>query len=140
MGKDSFEVLMIRRQENMNPVPQVRHFIAAIVMVAGLGSAVAVYLAAGNAADDSVGYAVESGVIYQVDPNDTRTYRRNLELYGGKANVIVDDLRHFFKGLWHGKPLAFTIACVTVPVTLGFLFVTSPVPSEREPEEGDRYL
>jgi hypothetical protein len=31
----------------------------------------------------------------------------------------MDELRRGFIGLWHGKSLAFTVACITVLVSFG---------------------
>ena len=38
--------------------------------------------------------------IYPIMPEDSKLYRHNLEVYGGKLNVIMDDFRRWFVGLW----------------------------------------
>jgi hypothetical protein len=45
-----------------------------------------------------------------------------LELYGGKANVLADELRRWFIGLWHGKSLALTLACIAIIASSGFFY------------------
>jgi hypothetical protein len=115
--------------------PRIRRLVAAIILLIGLGSAVVVYLTAANAPDNGLGYQVENGTIYPMSPGDTKIYRRNMELYGGRANVIVDDIRQWFAGLWHGRHLAYTLTVITVLVVQGFLFVTNPVPLENEHDD-----
>ena len=68
----------------------------------GLGSALAIYLTAGPAPDDLLGR------------EDSRQYLRAMELYGGKANLLVAELLDWFQSLWHGTRLAATVACLTV--------------------------
>ena len=62
-------------------------------------------------------------------PEDSKVYERNLELYGGKANVLADRLRRWFVGLWHGTPLAIIVASVTILASFGVL--TLPITCRR---------
>ncbi|HEY4743742.1 MAG TPA: hypothetical protein VIH45_03730 [Desulfuromonadaceae bacterium] len=105
---------------------------AAGILLVGLGSALAVYLTAGNPPDTVVGYGMENGTLYQIAPEDTKTYSRSLEMYGGKANVLVDEFRQWFVGLWQGRPLAYTIACLTVVLVIALL-----VAAHRQQREDD---
>jgi len=79
----------------------------------GFGSAVWIYLTAESAPGDGLG------------PEDSKQYLRAMELYGGKANVLVGELVHWFQGLWHGRRLAFTVACTTVLVAAAFWLVAA---------------
>ena len=58
-------------------------------------------------------------------PEDSKKYLRDLELYGGKANVLMDQFRRWFMGLWHGKSLAYTIAGITIFISLGTFYVAN---------------
>jgi len=78
------------------------YLISALILLGGLGSAITIYLTAGDDSDSAP------------DFENSKMYMHDLELYGGKANVLANDLRHWFAGLWQGKSLAFTIACITV--------------------------
>ena len=89
--------------------------LAAVILSVGLGSAVAVYFAAGPDSDNPLGY----------DPMQTKTYLHDLELYGGKANVLAAEFREWFTGLWMGRNLAFTIAVLTVLVFLAIRYVAA---------------
>jgi hypothetical protein len=61
-------------------------------------------------------------------PEDSKKYLRDLQLYGGKANVLMDELRRWFVGLWHGKSLAFTIACISIFVSFGVFYAANHLP------------
>lgn len=104
------------------------YFIAAVVLLIGLGSAVLIYLTAEDASDDMMIYEFEH----------SKLYRHDLELYGGKMNVLASEFMHWFEGLWHGKTLALTVACITIVVTFGFLFAAYILPSEGECAANDR--
>ncbi len=97
------------------------YLIAAFTLLLGLSGAVLIYMAAGNEPSDVLGYESVGGHVYPIMPEDSKMYRHDLELYGGKANVLADDLRRWFDGLWHGKSLAFTVACFSILISLGFL-------------------
>ena len=103
------------------------YLISAITLLIGLGSAVFIYLTTENAADSFSGYeALES-----------KKYIRDLELYGGKANVLANEFMGWFDGLWHGKSLAFTVACITIVISLGLFFVAHHMPSGLEADARD---
>ena len=65
-------------------------------------------------------------------PEDSKKYLRDMELYGGKANVLMDQFRRWFIGLWHGKSLAYTIAVISIFMSLGTFYVASHWPSDLE--------
>ena len=103
--------------------------ISAIIMLVGLGSAILIYQTAENDSDSVLGYEIIDGSAYPIRPEDSRTYRRNLELYGGKAAVVADDFNRWFVGLWHGKLLAFMIAGISIFISFGFFFAANRLPS-----------
>ncbi len=108
-----------------------------IILLVGLGSALLLYLTAGNGSDSVLGYAVEGGNVYQIMPENSKMYKHDLELYGGKANVLADELREWFVGLWHGKSLAYTVACISIFISFGFFFVARHSPSDLQSGAGD---
>ena len=57
-------------------------------------------------------------------PGDSKLYRHNLEVYGGKFSVIMDDFRRWFIGLWQGKSLAVIIAGTAILISWA-LFVAA---------------
>ena len=80
------------------------------ILAAGLGSAALVYLFARPQGANPLGY----------EPEDTKRYLRDLELYGGKVNVLATEFTKWWDGLWHGRNLAFTVAWLTLLLALAF--------------------
>ncbi len=101
------------------------HLLSVITLVVGLGSALLIYRAAENDFNNVLGYREEGGSVYPIMPGDSKKYLRDIELYGGKANVIADEFRRWFVGLWHGRSLAYTVACITIAVSFGTFYVAS---------------
>jgi hypothetical protein len=96
--------------------PRPRYKLVTILMLlAGLGSAVAIYLTAGN--PDEIGMVEEF--------EESKRFAHDLELYGGKANLIANKFSRWFEGLWHGQSLAYTVAVLTVVIAVGYFLVAS---------------
>jgi hypothetical protein len=92
------------------------------ILVLGFAAAVVIYLIAQPPPDNPLGY----------DPMDTKKYLHDLELYGGKANILSAQFREWFDSLWHGKQLAYTVAVITVLAAGVFKFFATPLPPEPE--------
>jgi len=88
---------------------RIRQFTAGI-LVAGLGTATAIYVRTPPKGPNPLGY----------EPEDTKRYLRDLELYGGKVNVLATEFTTWWDGLWHGRNLAFTVAWLTLLLALAF--------------------
>ena len=108
------------------------NLISVMILVAGLGSAIFIYRTAGNDSNNVLGYEEGGGSVYPVTPEDSKKYLRDLELYGGKANVLADEFRRWFVGLWHGESLAFTVACISIFISSGFFYAAHHAPSGLE--------
>jgi len=118
---------------------QIRLYIIAVVMLlAGLTGAGIIYLSVEKDSVSFLGYDVEWGTVNPIYPEDSKLYKHNLELYGGKANVLASEFRQWFVGLWHGKSLAFTVASITVAISTGVFFIARRLPSDSGfPNRGD---
>ena len=110
------------------------NLISVIILLVGLGSAVYIYQTAEDDLSSALGYEVVGGSAYPIMPQDSKMYRHDLELYGGKANVLANELTNWFAGLWHGTSLAFTVACITIVIALGFLFFASALKADDQGE------
>jgi hypothetical protein len=108
--------------------------IGAIIMLLGLGSSILIYQSAKDDSDGVLGYEIIDGSAYPIRPEDSRMYKRDLELYGGKAAVVVDDFSRWFVGLWHGKSLAFTVAGSSIFMSFVFFFAATRLPSRIKPD------
>ncbi len=104
--------------------PRTRHYlIAGIILLAGLIGAVVIYLRAGSAPD----------TLLEFSPETSKKYLRDLQLYGGTANVLAVQFQTWFDGLWHGRSLAYTVAVISVVASLGYVFFTVVLPPYRDP-------
>ena len=97
---------------------------AAATAIVGFVSAIWIYLTAPAPLGNPLGY----------EPEDSKQYIRDLERYGGKANVFATELTDWFNGLWHGRRLAFTVACITVLVAGVLLLASIPLPPDPDSE------
>jgi hypothetical protein len=97
-----------------------------IIMMAGLSSAIMIYRAAMAEVNES-GYEVIGGFIYPSAEN-SKKYVHDLQLYGGNAAMLADEFRHWFFGLWYGKTLAFTVACITIVISFALYFIATNLP------------
>lgn len=101
--------------------PQARiRAVTRAILVLGFAAAVVIYLTAQPPPANPLGY----------DPLDTKRYLHDLEVYGGKANVLAAEFRDWFDSLWHGKPLAFTVAALSVIAAFAFKFFATPLPPD----------
>jgi hypothetical protein len=101
---------------------------SALILILGLASAVWIYQTAANASKSILGYEEGGGSVYPVAPEDSKMFTRDLELYGGKANVFAYQLRSWFASLWHGKPLAVIVGCSTILISFGFFYAANHLP------------
>ncbi len=103
--------------------PQTRlRVVAVAVLIAGLVSAVWIYLAAQPPKPNPLGY----------EPEDSKQYLREVQMYGGTANLLATELREWIGSLWHGKRLAYTVAVLSALFASGCFFVASRSPLEDE--------
>ena len=106
------------------------NLIAAIILLIGVGSSVLIYFAADNAADNAL----------INDFEQSKRYRHDLELTGGKTIVLASELANWFEGLWHGESLAYTVAFISIGVSMMVFFVAHHVqsdPSSDLKDDGD---
>lgn len=95
------------------------------ILAVGLASAVVIYLVN----DLWPGEA-------EFELENSKKYLGDLEVYGGKANVLATEFRHWFSSLWHGKSLAFTVAVLSVFLALAYDFFATPLPPADEADTG----
>ena len=79
---------------------------ALVILALGLASALGIYLAA----DDAPASAALA------EMHGSKPYVHQLERFGGKAAVMFDQFNRWFAGLWEGRQLGVTVACITVAV------------------------
>lgn len=102
---------------------------SAIIPLAGLGSAALISLAAMNDPSGEIDYEVMGGFIYPNSGGNSKKYSHDLQLYGGQAAVLADEFMRWFAGLWHGKSLAYTVAGITVFMSIVSMIAAKNLPS-----------
>jgi hypothetical protein len=111
------------------------HLLSATVLLVGLISSVLIYQKADRDERAALGYEAADGSVYPIMPEDSKMYLRDMEQFGGKANVLADEIRRWFVGLWQGKSLAFTVACISIVLSLAGFYAANHLPSN---EKSDR--
>jgi hypothetical protein len=90
--------------------------VAVMILVVGLTTSLWIYLSAAAPDEQS-----------EIGLNESKAYQRQVELYGGKANVLAIEAMDWLRSLTRGRRLAITVACLTVVVAAGFrLFADLP--------------
>lgn len=95
------------------------------LLLLGFASALAIYLLADPTLTDPL----------LGDPRANKKYLHELQVIGGKANMLSAEFQNWFAGLWHGRSLAGTVAVLTAGVTLAFRFLAMH-PGEATPADG----
>jgi len=113
------------------------------VLVAGLTAAAVIFLTANDVATGDVRYEIVNGTVYAIPQLTNKTYRHNLELYGGKAGVLFTEFGDWFEGLWRGRTLGYTVGAISVVMAAAlFLLARLAGPLQAiqgdSPGEGDR--
>jgi hypothetical protein len=107
------------------------YLVAAIILLVGFVSAVVIYVRAGSA----------PATLPEFSADYSKRYLRDLQMYGGTGNVLATEFRLWFDSLWHGKRLAYTVAVITLLLSLGHLFFTvylPPLPSQDSQDDANR--
>jgi hypothetical protein len=114
--------------EQPRPLHAVIYYWGVAILLVGLVGAALIYVFAADDGDTDRASEITSG----------RMYKHNLELMGGKFAVYADQFNQWFAGLWHGRPLAYTVAVLAVAIALGCFWVARlmsvPLPSESDKE------
>ena len=103
--------------------------ISLLLLALGFGAALVIFLIAPPPSEDPL----------LGDPLNNKKYRRELQLIGGKANVLSAELQDWWAAQWEGRLLARSVAVLTVAGVLVFRFVaTHPgaALAERKPPAG----
>jgi hypothetical protein len=90
------------------------------ILIAGLLAALVIYKTAAPPPDDPLG-----------NPEDNKQSLRELEMYGGQANVFAYEIRHWLGSLWQGPRLAFTVAVLAAIVAAGCRLAAIPLPTHE---------
>jgi hypothetical protein len=114
--------------EQPRPLHAVIYYWGVAILLVGLVGAALIYVFAADDGDTDRASEIASG----------RMYKHNLELMGGKFAVYADQFNQWFAGLWHGRPLAYTVAVLAVAIALVCFWVARlvsvPLPNKSDQE------
>lgn len=72
------------------------------------------------------------------DPMDSKKYLRDLEMYGGKINILAVEFNRWFNSLWHGRKLSFTIATMTLLISALLWIIARALSNHTRQTENDQ--
>ena len=111
--------------------------IGAGILIFGLLGAVTIYVTAADQEAETLGYEFVDGVAYPILASESKSYRHDLERFGGKSAILADDVQRWFGGLWHGKRLAWTLALLCTVIALFCLRAARRLPGDHRPRTSD---
>ena len=88
------------------------HQLTALLLAAGLAATALIHALTPPTPPNPLGY----------EATDSKKYLRDLELYGGKVNVLATEFMGWWNDRWHGRNLAVTVAVLTLVGAGGFAF------------------
>jgi hypothetical protein len=94
-----------------------------VVLLVGLSSGVLIWRAQ-DRREKEVDNAQAANPAAPLPPLDSRRYRRDVEIQYGKIGVLIEEAEE----LLHGKPLAKTIAVVSVLTATGLFLIAARLP------------
>jgi hypothetical protein len=97
------------------------YLISVIILLVGLTGALSIYLSSEGPSDNVPMPGLEN----------SKEYLREVEVYGGKANVLAAEFMQWFDGLWHGQQLAYTVACLAIFISFSLAFVAYRLPDSK---------
>src|SRR5271169_4155298 len=106
------------------------YYCGVAILLGGLVGAALIYIFAPDDSSADRAAEIESGKLYEY----------NIERIGGMAAVYAARLNRWLAGLWHGRPLAYTVAVLAVVIALlcfavaRMIFVRLPI----EPDDGHK--
>jgi hypothetical protein len=90
------------------------YFSSAITFLVGISSSIAIYLTAQDA-PESVFYEYEH----------SKRFRHDMEVAGGKLNMLASEMYKEFIGLFEGRTLAYTVAIITIIVCIALIYIAN---------------
>jgi hypothetical protein len=104
------------------------YIISLMILLIGSGSAVLLYQNALHEASDESRYEIIGGFVYPAHGENSKKYVHDLQLYGGQTSMLADEFMRWFAGLWHGKMLAYTTACIAFVLSFVLYVIANNLP------------
>jgi hypothetical protein len=107
------------------------NWLGVTVLVAGLGSATSIWLDQDRLDRQNRAQGSNGGEPLSIE--DSRRYTRDVALYYGETGLLMEKGKRWFKDMTQGKPLAETIAVVSVGGAGGLFYLASRRNPARRP-------
>jgi hypothetical protein len=82
-------------------------------LMIGVGISVTLYQTAEDVGDNAM----------VMEFRNSKAFRHELEVYGGKMSLLGDQFSCWFSGLWQGKQLGVTAGCISVALALALFAI-----------------
>lgn len=99
---------------------------ALFILALGLGAGATIYFTAGD--PEPSAYIIIGDTAQPYDPALSRSYRSQIERFGGKAALLFHDIDRWFASLWVGKRLGLTVICISVATAALFFWIARRSP------------
>jgi hypothetical protein len=97
------------------------YLVTAGILLTGFGAAVAIYLTSDEIPDNPF-----------ADYENSKRFSHEVQRMGGKMSLVANDMTAWCAGLWQGRQLAYTVACITIVIAAGYYVIASGIqPGER---------
>jgi hypothetical protein len=103
------------KQKPITPLTRC-YLVTAIILMIGFGTAIAIYLTADEIPDNPFAEFEQS-----------KRFAHEVQRMGGKMAIVANDASVWFGALWHGRQLAFTVACITLVIAVGYYVIASGI-------------
>jgi hypothetical protein len=97
--------------------------LALIVLIGGLSSAASIWLAQDRI--DRQSRAEGANTTGPLSPEDSRRYTHDVEMYYGETGLLMDKWKRWLEKMTQGKPLATTIAVVSLALAVGLFYAAA---------------
>ena len=96
------------------------NLLGVIILLSGLGGATSIWLA-----QDRIDRQMAAGgtdATGPLSPEDSRRYTHDVEMYYGETGMLMDKWERWWERMTHGKPLAETMAVVSLAAAGGLFY------------------
>jgi hypothetical protein len=68
------------------------------------------------------------------DFEHSKRFRHEMEVAGGKLNMLFHEMYKEFQGLWEGKTLAYTAAVITIIISICLIYIAMHLHNNNNPD------
>lgn len=92
------------------------YLVTSAILLLGFGTSIVIYLTAEELTDNPF-----------AEYENSKRFSHEVQRMGGKMALVANDMTSWFAGLWQGRQLAYTVACITLVVAVVYYVVASGI-------------